>query len=209
MKFLKKVIEVRNGRYRLTAVLSQDSGMFGYLIYGHTCSATLAIALNVACARVRCLASSVCRRLVYLESSYAEGQYGEVGMILLIFLLTIGSLRKWLRPKLVFPYLLVAPFFLGTGLPIVWGNATRFFTEDIIPAPIRNSEGIAVVAMVGRFALYQALPGIVKSLECTHSNHSISRVFGFNATNQPSLLKWLIKFSSWRCNSQWRYRWYF
>ena len=65
VKFLKKVIEVRNGRYRLTAVLSQDSGMFGYLIYGHTCSATLAIALNVACARVRCLASSVCRRLVF------------------------------------------------------------------------------------------------------------------------------------------------
>ena len=45
----------------------------------------------------------------YLESSYAEGQYGEVGMILLIFLITIGSLRLWLRPKLVVLYLLAAP----------------------------------------------------------------------------------------------------
>ena len=108
----------------------------------------------------------------YLESSYAEGQYGEVGMILLIFLLTIGSLRLWLRPKLVFPYLLVAPFFLGTGLPIVWGNATRFFTEDIIPAPIRNSEGIAgFVAMVGRFAL---VSGFTRYwyYACAHTNRS-------------------------------------
>lgn len=104
----------------------------------------------------------------YLESSYAEGQYGEVGMILLIFLLTIGSLRLWLRPKLVFPYLLVAPFFLGTGLPIVWGNATRFFTEDIIPAPIRNSEGIAGLwPWLGDLLWYQALPGIGITLVLT------------------------------------------
>ena len=104
----------------------------------------------------------------YLESSYAEGQYGEVGMILLIFLLTIGSLRLWLRPKLVVPYLLAAPFFLGTGLPIVWGNATRFFTEDIIPAPLRNSEGIAGLGpWLGDLLWYQALPGIGITLVLT------------------------------------------
>ena len=104
----------------------------------------------------------------YLESSYAEGQYSEVGMLLLIFLLTIGSLRLWLRPKLVIPYLLVAPFFLGTGLPIVWGNATRFFTEDIIPAPLRNSEGIASLgSWLGDLLWYQALPGIGITLVLT------------------------------------------
>ena len=51
-------------------------------------------------------------------------------MLLVIFLFTIASLRFWVRPKLVILYLLAAPFFLGTGLPIVWGNAARFITED-------------------------------------------------------------------------------
>lgn len=104
----------------------------------------------------------------YLESSYAEGKYGEVGMLLLIFLITIGSLRFWLRPKLVVPYLLTAPFLLGGGLPIVWGNATRFFTEDIIPAPLRNSEGIAGLGpWLADLLWYQALPGIGTTLLLT------------------------------------------
>ncbi|MDB3998371.1 ABC transporter permease [Litorivicinus sp.] len=104
----------------------------------------------------------------YLESAYGEGQYGEVGMLLVIFLVTIASLRFWVRPKLVILYLLAAPFFLGTGLPIVWGNATRFFTVDIIPSPLRNGEGIAGLASwLGELLWYQALPGIGTTLVLT------------------------------------------
>ncbi len=104
----------------------------------------------------------------YLESSYAEGQYSEVGMILLIFLITIGSLRLWLRPKLVVLYSLAAPFLLGAGLPIVWGNAARFFTVDIIPSPLRNGEGIAgLTPWLGDLLWYQALPGIGTTLVLT------------------------------------------
>lgn len=104
----------------------------------------------------------------YLESAYGEGQYGEVGMLLIMFLVTIASLRLWVRPKLVLPYLLAAPFFLGSGLPIVWGNATRFITEDIIPAPIRNGEGLAGFGpWLGDLLWYQALPGIGTTLVLT------------------------------------------
>jgi len=104
----------------------------------------------------------------YLESAYGEGQYGEVGMLLIMFLVTIASLRLWVRPKLVVPYLLAAPFFLGTGLPIVWGNATRFVTEDIIPAPLRNGEGLAGLGhWLGDLLWYQALPGIGTTIVLT------------------------------------------
>jgi len=104
----------------------------------------------------------------YLESAYGEGHYGEVGMLLIMFLVIIASLRLWVRPKLVVPYLLAAPFFLGTGLPIVWGNATRFITEDIIPAPLRNGEGLAGLGpWLGDLLWYQALPGIGTTLVLT------------------------------------------
>lgn len=104
----------------------------------------------------------------YLESAYGEGHYGEVGMLLILFLVLIASLKLWVRPKLVLPYLLAAPFFLGTGLPIVWGNATRFLTEDIIPAPLRNGEGLAGLGpWLGDLLWNQALPGIGTTLVLT------------------------------------------
>ncbi|MDR9488792.1 MAG: ABC transporter permease [Spiribacter sp.] len=104
----------------------------------------------------------------YLESAYGEGHYGEVGMLLILFLMLIASLRLWVRPKLVVFYLLAAPFFLGTGLPIVWGNATRFLTHDIIPAPLRNGEGLAGVGpWLGELLWVQALPGVGATLVLT------------------------------------------
>ncbi|HEY7804929.1 MAG TPA: hypothetical protein VIC30_10915, partial [Orrella sp.] len=104
----------------------------------------------------------------YLESAYGEGQYGEVGMLLILFLVLIASLKLWVRPKLVVAYLLAAPFFLGTGLPIVWGNATRFLTEDIVPAPLRNGEGLAGLGpWLGDLLWNQALPGIGTTLVLT------------------------------------------
>jgi len=53
----------------------------------------------------------------------------------------IATLRLWARPRLVPADLLVASFWLGTGLPIVWGNGGRFSTEVILPAPLRADGG--------------------------------------------------------------------
>lgn len=104
----------------------------------------------------------------YLESAYSEGQYGEVGMLLVIFLATIASLRLWLRPRLVIIYLLASPFFLGTGLPIVWSNATRFFTEDIIPSPLRIGESLAGLGpWLNDLLWHQILPGIGTTIVLT------------------------------------------
>lgn len=104
----------------------------------------------------------------YLETAYGEGVYGEVGMLLLLFFALIASLRLWVRPRLVPLYLLAAPWFLGTGLPIVWGNAQRFFTEDIVPAPLRHGEGLAGLGpWLTDLLMHQALPGIAATLVLT------------------------------------------
>lgn len=97
----------------------------------------------------------------YLESSFSEGLYSEVGALLLLFYVLIATLRLWVRPKLLPLYVIGAPFFLGDGLPIIWANAMRFFTEDIVPSPLRNGEGWGALGdWLGEILVNEALPGI-------------------------------------------------
>ncbi|MEX0732539.1 MAG: hypothetical protein WED00_05090 [Aquisalimonadaceae bacterium] len=104
----------------------------------------------------------------YLESSFSQGQYSEVGALLLLFYVLIATLRLWVRPRLVPLYLLVAPFLLGTGLPLAWGNVSRFFTQDIVPAPLRNGDGWAAAGQwLADLLVNQALPGIWMTLVLT------------------------------------------
>src|SRR5690554_4298402 len=82
----------------------------------------------------------------YLESSFSQGLYSDAGAMLILFYVLIATMPLWVRPKLLPVYILGAPFFLGEGFPIVWGNVERFFTEDIVPAPLRNGEGLAAMS---------------------------------------------------------------
>jgi phosphonate transport system permease protein len=67
----------------------------------------------------------------------------------------------WVKPKLLPVYIVGAPFFLGEGLPIVWSNVGRFFTQDIVPSPLRGEEGWAGMgAWLGDMIVNQAMPGI-------------------------------------------------
>ena len=97
----------------------------------------------------------------YLESAFAEGHYSEVGALLLVFYVLVATIRLWVRTWFVPFYIAAAPFFLGTGLPIAWGQAVRFFTEDIVPHPIREGEGVAALwQWFADLMVTQALPGI-------------------------------------------------
>ncbi|MAM87703.1 MAG: ABC transporter permease [unclassified Hahellaceae] len=100
----------------------------------------------------------------YLESAFVQGHYSEVAAMLMLFYLLIATMRWWLRPKLLPLYLLASPFFLGEGLPIVWSNVGRFFTEDIVPAPLKSglswSSPEALWAWFSPIATEQILPGL-------------------------------------------------
>ncbi|EMP55405.1 binding-protein-dependent transport system inner membrane protein [Marinobacter santoriniensis NKSG1] len=97
----------------------------------------------------------------YLEASFSQGLYSDAGAMLILFYVLIATIPIWVRPKLLPIYVLSAPFFLGEGLPIVWGNVARFFTQDIVPAPLRNGEGLAgLVPWLNDLMVNAALPGI-------------------------------------------------
>ncbi|PHQ16930.1 PhnE/PtxC family ABC transporter permease [Marinobacter profundi] len=104
----------------------------------------------------------------YLETSFSQGLYSEAGAMLVLFYVLIATMPLWVRPKALPFYLVAAPFFLGEGLPIVWGNVARFFTEDIVPAPLRNNEGLtALGSWFGDLMISEALPGIWNTLLLT------------------------------------------
>ncbi len=104
----------------------------------------------------------------YLESSFAQGHYAEVGALMILFYVLIATMRLWLRPRLLPVYLVAAPFLLGSGLPIVWDNVTRFFTQDIVPAPLRGDAGWAGLwPWLESLLVNQALPGIINTIVLT------------------------------------------
>lgn len=96
-----------------------------------------------------------------LDSAFSQGLYGQVGALLLTFYVLIATLRLWARPRLIPVYVAASPFFLGAGLPIVWGNVGRFFTQDIVPAPLRSGDGLdGLWPWLHHVFIDQALPGI-------------------------------------------------
>lgn len=104
----------------------------------------------------------------YLEASFSQGLYSEAGALLIVFYLIIATIPWWVRPKLIPIYVAGAPFFLGDGLPIVWGNVSRFFTQDIVPAPIRNNEGWGELSVwFSDLMLNEALPGVWNTVVLT------------------------------------------
>ena len=109
----------------------------------------------------------------YLESAFRQGHYSEVSALLILFYVLIASLRLWVKARLVPLYLLAAPFFLGPGAEISLANITRFFTQDIVPYPIRAAETLDFAAL-GAWADWmwqifttQALWGIAATLILT------------------------------------------
>ena len=104
----------------------------------------------------------------YLHSSFMEGHYEEVAALLMLFYALIATIRIWVRAPLLPLYLIAAGWLLTGGTPILWGNVVRFFTHDIIPAPVRNGESVTALG-VWMWDLFtvQAIPGIVNTVILT------------------------------------------
>jgi len=103
----------------------------------------------------------------YLESAFSQGHYSEAGAVLILFYVLIATIPLWVRPRMLPFYIVAAPFFLGDGMPIMWGNVRRFFTEDIVPAPLRETSSEAFWPWLSDLVVNQALPGIWNTLLLT------------------------------------------
>jgi len=110
----------------------------------------------------------------HLETAFAEGVYSEASALLIIFYIIIATIRKWIHAKLVPFYILLALLVIPWGLSdISMTNVVRFFTNDIIPHPIRVAETIngatltAFWAWLAKLFADQALPGIIATVILT------------------------------------------
>lgn len=110
----------------------------------------------------------------YLETAFRQGQYSEVSALLIMFYLVIATMRVWMKKALLPVYLVLALAFLPWGAATIESaNVIRFFTQDIVPAPLRGVEAFdgAAMAALGdwlRMMLTeQALPGAVDTLQLT------------------------------------------
>lgn len=104
----------------------------------------------------------------YLSTAFMEGKYEEVWALLILFYLLIATIRYWVRPKLLPFYLLSAPFVIANDSVISFDNIARFFTQDIVPLPLRSDEGLSELwQWFVELFVNEALPGIVNTLLLT------------------------------------------
>ena len=104
----------------------------------------------------------------HLESAFSEGRYPEVWALLFLFYAVIASIRLWLRRPLLPLYLLGAAALLPWGTPLAGVDVWRFFGHDIVPAPLRNGEGMAAFTDWLHIVLVdQALPGVLATVQLT------------------------------------------
>ena len=106
----------------------------------------------------------------HLESFFAQGQYSQAAALLFLFYGLIATLRWWLRPRLLWLYALGSLFVIYSPITLSWANIVRFFTNDILPSPLRGQSEAGIEAL-GRWGLdlfmEEALPGAVNTLVLT------------------------------------------
>ena len=105
-----------------------------------------------------------------LDSFFRKGDYGAASAILICYILLIASIRLWMRPRLA-PFWIVAAFALLATVkapPMGDGALWRFLSEDIVPAPLRNGEGLAgLLDWLRALTLAEILPGLWNTLIAT------------------------------------------
>ena len=110
----------------------------------------------------------------HLETAFAEGKYSEASALLIIFYLIIATIRNWSHTKLVPIYILVSLIVIPWGISdLSISNVIRFFTNDIIPHPLRVAESLNATTLanfgfwIKSLIIDQALPGIVATVVLT------------------------------------------
>lgn len=110
----------------------------------------------------------------YLETAFRQGQYSEASALLISFYVVIATMRWWMRKRLLPFYLIAAAIVLPwSGADIQASNVLRFFTQDIVPQPLRDAAVIDAGALADfgvwlkMLLLDQALPGAIDTLQLT------------------------------------------
>ena len=110
----------------------------------------------------------------HLESAFSQGYYSQVGALLILFYVLIATIRLWMRRWLL-PLLLLGSLYMLSGIhaEIYFDNVVRFFTEDILPHPLRAAGPVdgamftSLLHWMEMLWIEQAWPGIINTLLVT------------------------------------------
>ncbi len=104
----------------------------------------------------------------YLETAFSEGHYSEISALLLLFYILIATIRYWVRwatlPLLALGSLWLLPWGI---VDIDAANIARFFTQDIVPNPMRPEGTGGLDAWLGSLFFEQIVPGAIATLQVT------------------------------------------
>ncbi len=81
----------------------------------------------------------------YLSSSFMQGYYNEVWLLLIMFYIIIATIRWWISKYTVIPAILASFFYLDDFGNVNMDNFIRFITSDIIPHPIKTDKPFSEV----------------------------------------------------------------
>ena len=100
----------------------------------------------------------------HLESLLRQGYYAEAASFFYALVLLIATLKWWLRPKLLLLYLGAALWWLPPQATVNWALTVRFFTQDIVPAPLRRGEWAEFLPWLQALWSEQIAPGLLNTL---------------------------------------------
>lgn len=104
----------------------------------------------------------------YLETAFSEGHYSEVSALLILFYVLIATIRYWVR-AITLPLLAI-----GSLAILPWGvvdiemtNLVRFFSQDIVPHPLRQSDAsfASFSEWFSTLFVAQIVPGSIATLQ--------------------------------------------
>ncbi|MGZ3218249.1 PhnE/PtxC family ABC transporter permease [Paracoccus sp. T5] len=100
-----------------------------------------------------------------LDSFFRQGDYGAAGAVMAVYIALIATVRLWMRPRLVIPWLAAAVMMLTTvqSPPMGQGALWRFLS-DIVPAPLRQGDPAGLLPWLGNLLGGAILPGLLATL---------------------------------------------
>lgn len=101
-----------------------------------------------------------------LDSFFKQGDYGAAGAVMAVYIALIASVRVWMRPRLVWLWLIAAAAMLAQvkAPPMGSGALWRFLSSDIVPAPLRNGDPAGLIPWLVELTHDAILPGLFATM---------------------------------------------
>ena len=104
----------------------------------------------------------------HLETAFKQGLYSQAGAVLWAFLILIGTISYWLKPRLIPIYLIAAIWLLPETVGLSnSGYFWQFISQDIWPTALQHGDIKGTLDWLGHLWEEQAWPGLIQTVLLT------------------------------------------